>query len=117
CHRRPPYRVSPSTGVSGCGCPPPVAVHTRWSVFSTKNRRPWGVAVHEPPPYSCTRDRASAGAASSSSTVPSARRRRTVVRPPSLGTDSPHQISSPTNAAPSKRGEAAEAHVAVSGEG
>ncbi|MBZ6372653.1 MAG: hypothetical protein LBE44_12345 [Microbacterium hominis] len=39
------------------------------------------------------------------------------MRPPSAGTDCPHQISSPTKAAPSSRGDAAEAHSAVSGDG
>jgi hypothetical protein len=46
-------------------------------------RHPW--LVHDPPPYSCTRERAFNGAGSTSTTVPSAPRRRTAVRPSFLG--------------------------------
>jgi hypothetical protein len=109
--------MSPARGVRALGRSPGVALHTRWSAFSTKTRASPTTVVQAPPPYSCTRERALHGASITSETSPDGASLRTAVRPASSGTDSPHHTSSPTNRAPSMRGDAADTASADSGEG
>src|SRR6187402_913483 len=58
CHVSPPKRMPWSAEVSERGSVPGSSAQTHWSAFSTKSSVPSSVVVHDPPPYSCTRDRA-----------------------------------------------------------
>src|SRR5690606_36915465 len=107
----PPY-CGPAA-VSGSGTPPRGIRCTRWSSPFTKNSVPSASAVHAPPPYSCTRERAFHGFG----WISAPDELGTVTRPPCEGTDSPHQIASPTKRAASMHGADWDTSSAESGEG